>query len=337
MPKMYEDEEYISSIDEVPEKYREIVKKALEENKAEKNDITEITSGELGEEITSEEDISKYFCGKDEYILGHGTNGGEEVVNAIISSGLKVQNSQEASFYMNTLRGLDSTSVILGNGSENFFEQNQKILDNWEHKDAKDIIIISLPTKYISHAFSIGVDNYEPFYVNDNDKGGLLLRPEFIKGRYNAKNKTFTPNKNYYKNLDISKKEELLKEVKSKFTKLFAQNWLESPEEAKEFFSLDDKEFDELVVNWYIEKLKKEINDKELEEDKTIDINSNNEIDDSDWNDNWGDEIDDITEKLENETKEEQMDIISIDEIESVEKREMEKQREELTNEKDID
>ena len=41
--------------------------------------------------------------------------------------------------------------------------------------------------------------------------------------------------------------------------------------------------------------------------------------------------------ELKKQTLFEQEDIISIDEIESVEKREMEKQREELTNEKDID
>ena len=44
-----------------------------------------------------------------------------------------------------------------------------------------------------------------------------------------------------------------------------------------------------------------------------------------------------IIQKLVEETIEEQYEVLTIDEVESVEKREMEKQREELTNEKDID
>ena len=48
-------------------------------------------------------------------------------------------------------------------------------------------------------------------------------------------------------------------------------------------------------------------------------------------------DFDKSVKALGQETKNEQNDIVDIDEVENTEKREMEKQREKLTNEKDID
>ncbi|MBR1884494.1 MAG: hypothetical protein IJ809_06175 [Clostridia bacterium] len=326
------EKDIIDSMDKIPEEYRERVKKVLQSER--KTYTTEVVQGEIGDEVLSDEEISSFFADTDDFVLGHGTPGEEEIVSAIFKEGLIVENSEEVEFYMNTLRGLDSTSVALGKGNEKLYNESQQLLNHWEHKDSKDIIIISLPIKYMIPNIPYIADKYLPFYVQDTKNGGLLLRPEFIKGRYNARNNSFTPNTNFYKNLEPSKQEELISEVKQKFMEMIINGIKEKPEELKELFNLNEEEFEYLVTCWYAENYKNYIDKRSSEKAENIE----SEIDEfnSDWNENWEDEFEDITEKLGKETEREQEDIITMDEIESEEKSENEKMEHKLLSEKDI-
>ena len=47
-----------------------------------------------------------------------------------------------------------------------------------------------------------GYDEFKHYYV-DNEEN-QMVRPEFVKGVYNAISHTFTPNRNFYKNFKIN-------------------------------------------------------------------------------------------------------------------------------------
>ena len=68
------------------------------------------------------------------YYFGHGTTGDETVLTSILETGLRTVNPKAIHAYGNTLRGLDSTTVVWGSGTNQLFE---------EEKDLKIVNIMS--------------------------------------------------------------------------------------------------------------------------------------------------------------------------------------------------
>ena len=259
---------FIESEDEIPEKYREEVEKRLSSNyDVEEKVEDEVISGRMGERISDLDEIASAFGNNEDYYLGHGTTGGEEIIKLILEGGLKVKDQDSVRGYMDTLRGLDSTSLMFGEGSDSLFSMQKDKLDNWPHKNAEDIVIVAIPKKFTLRRIDVGEsDLFEPFYIG-NDEEGYKLRPEFIKGVYNATSKSFTPNENFYENLDSKKRDDLLKAIWQKYVKLFAEHSFVSPEDQYSPLSLNEEELRELSVEWYKVQLEKLRNDKTFNQD----------------------------------------------------------------------
>lgn len=144
----------------------------------------------------------------------------ENVVKSIFSNGLRCSHEQ-----------LYFTTVELGTGSPTLFEETQDMLNNWEHKGSKQIIIASLPNKYQLMDIS-GTGLYgkgqSAFYnnitaeeaTNLNIAPGYYLKPEFIMGMYDTNTKSFLSNPKYYENLNKSQQDNLFNEVKKQYINL---------------------------------------------------------------------------------------------------------------------
>ena len=148
---------FIESEEDIPEEYRKQLSTQIEEI----NSIP-IISGEKGNVIEEENEIADIFGDEQTGYLGHGTIGGEEIVNLIFQTGLKVKNPKAVRSYDNHLRGVASTTIEWGEGEPDLFNKIKEKLRNWPHNEAKDIIIISIPKEYIlSTAVRLGTDRYE--------------------------------------------------------------------------------------------------------------------------------------------------------------------------------
>ena len=133
----------IESENDIPEKYREEVEKRLSSGEHTKQtETSEIISGKRGKVVSEEGKIKDMFKSKQDFYFGHGTSGGEEVISSILKDGLKTVNPEIIKAYGNTLRGLESTTMVFGKGSDSLFDEYKYLLDNWPHKDSKDIVIV---------------------------------------------------------------------------------------------------------------------------------------------------------------------------------------------------
>ena len=217
---------YIDSEEEIPEEFMSHINDSV--------DITHtdtITPGILGEKTTS---FRKYFSNKSNYYFGHGTNASDDIIEKILAEGLAVIDPEAVKGYMDTLRGLDSTTIPFGPGNEELFEKHEELLNNWPHKDAKNIVIITLPSKYVLDPSSCkyGTDYFETYYTG-NEETGYKLRPEFILGIYNANEKSMRINSNYYANLSEEKQKELFEEIEEKSVISYAYYGIEEPKKDK--------------------------------------------------------------------------------------------------------
>ena len=255
----------IESEDEIPEEFRDEVEKRIMFGKNNQNKTTlPIIPGKKGEKICLIEDIGKVFIENREIYLGHGTNVSDEEVESILRVGLKVVNPKAIMGYMSTLRGLDSTTILFGEGSEKLFEEQRELLDNWPHKESKNIIIVSIPKRYAMRpcdARGGSCDFYEAFYDGSEEKG-FVLRPEFIKGVYNADSHSFILNEKFYMNLPDAQREKLLEEVRKKYIKLYSENAVCDPRKAMYPLDLDEAELKELAIEWYKVQLQRFRKDK---------------------------------------------------------------------------
>ena len=236
---------YIKSEEEIPEEYRNQLTTESEEIVS-----TPIISGEKGN-VIEEDEIADMFSDTQTEYLGHGTIGGEEIINLILQTGLKVKNPEAIRGYDSHLRGVDSTTSELGNGKTDLFSEIKEKLENWPHNDAKDIIIISIPKEYIvsQNSAILGTDRYEAICIGSEEQG-YRLRPEFIKGIYNANTHSFTLNENFYKNLPQETKQQLLESVKQKYIQLYANRSILSPKE-DEYMALEGEDLEKLTLEWY--------------------------------------------------------------------------------------
>ena len=178
----------INSEEDIPTEYRAKIEEKLSN---EPQSIQLVASaqivGKRGNVVSSNKDIGKEFSDENLWYFGHGTNGNEMVLTSILENGLKTVDMEKAHGNIGHLYGLDSTTIEFGAGNDKLFEKEKGRLDSWPHKAAKNIVIISLPNEYILSTMDIVVcaDRYKAFYVGSKEQG-FRLRPEFIKGIYNA-------------------------------------------------------------------------------------------------------------------------------------------------------
>ena len=179
------------------------------------------TPGKYGARETSMEAIAKEFADDDVCFHCHGTNN-QTVVDGIFDKGLKVMDSDAAKVYINTLRGLESTTIKFGSGSDTLFLNQKEMLEHWPHKSADKIVVVGLPKDFETATSAIRTgtgglkDSYGMFYQGTHDTG-LYMRPEFIKGYYDVSTQSFVPNVNYYKNLPVDTQQKLFAQVKNEF------------------------------------------------------------------------------------------------------------------------
>lgn len=257
----------IESEEEVPAEYKEEIEKRLSATAQESQvEAPKITPGKQGTVISDSAELEAIFKDDQVFYFGHGTSDNEQVITSILQNGLNTVNPEAAKFYGNTLRGLDSTTESLGEGTKTLFIEHEKLLNNWPHKYSKNIVIISLPKKYILTPFEIGVfaDPYKAFYIG-NKEDGFSLRPEFIKGIYNADTHSFTENENFYQNLDEKTQKELFEDVKKGYIKSYAEHSIVSPTKIDRKLPLNEEELEQLTIEWYKVQLKR------LREDRTFD------------------------------------------------------------------
>ncbi len=172
------------------------------------------------------DEINQFFRNPENVYCGHGTGSNNEaVIQSIFKYGLRCSHGN-----------LDYTTMPLGVGEERLFEKIEDMLNNWKHFESKKIIIASLPIdlllpdggvlygkKYSAFYYQISQEEAEIIRETELKDSpdvhlsqGDYLKPEFVRGVYDAKNHTFTPNDRYYENLPEEEQEKLLEEVKIK-------------------------------------------------------------------------------------------------------------------------
>lgn len=257
----------INSEDDIPTEYRAEIEEKLS-NEPEKLQLvaSEQTAGKRGLVVPSTKDIEKEFSDESVCYFGHGTPGDETVLTSILETGLRTVNPEATRGYSSTLRGLDSTTVGFGSGNDQLFEEEKRKLDNWPHKGSQNIVIVSLPKDYILSIMNIGTfaDPYKPFYIGSKEQG-FSLRPEFIKGIYNAETQSFTENANFYQNLNEEIQKKLFEDIRKSYIQAYVEVSNVNPREANEPLPLNEQEMEVICMEWYKEQLKK------LRADRTFD------------------------------------------------------------------
>ena len=155
----------------------------------------------------NKEEISEIFCNSNNMYYGHGTSSADNM-ESIFSTGLRCSRRAETIYF---------TTIEMGKGNENLFLEHKEILDNWPHQNCENIIIISVPAKYqnILPDGMIGQVALIDLKYKPNKTG--YLKPEFIKGMYNAKDGSFIDNPKYYENLPQEDQDKLFAEVKQNY------------------------------------------------------------------------------------------------------------------------
>lgn len=293
---------YYTTITEqdIPEEFLSIIRN--EELSGEEVFPEQFVPGKTGGSFTDLSSIQSVFTDEDCFYLGHGTASDDGVINSIFDEGLYVKDPEEVKGYISTLRGLSSTTVALGVGSSELFGTIQDELDHWRHKDAKKIIIVEIPKEY-SLYMDVNGDAYEPFYVKSNhpdDYQGLRLRPEFIRGVYDAENYSFTENAHYYKKLSMEQQQSIMQDVKQQYIRTYANDMLVCPSELEFSLPLDEDEMKLADLEWYrvqYRRMKEDVKSLFTEDDTVEEFDDSTVIPNSDWDTyfaDWEDPDEDI-------------------------------------------
>src|SRR5574344_1401516 len=134
-------------------------------------------------------------------VLGHGTGrkgAGADVVKFIFENGLRTKYN---SLYYTTI-GLDipSTEVL------------KNKLNNWEHCDSKNIILMRVPIEYINmlgESSDLDCERFGAFMQEHVDETGKIvyyLDSKFIIGNYNAETELIQLNPSFEKELTFDSK-----------------------------------------------------------------------------------------------------------------------------------
>ena len=188
-------------------------------------------------------DIEKKFANQANQYYAHGIGVyDEKVIKSIFENGLRCSHNE-----------LYWTVLEFGKGSDALFKEKEELMNNWEHKGSKHIIIASLPE--IFHLLDVkGTPLFQKrhaaFYNHisqekANELGiapGLYLKPEFIMGMYDANKKDFIVNDRYYENLPEQEQKRVLEEMKQQYIETI-ENTGWTLEEYKQILDDIDMEF----------------------------------------------------------------------------------------------
>lgn len=199
-------------------------------------------------------------------ILGHGTGGNNiEAVKPIFDIGLRA--SHTSIFY--TTIGLDVDDSL---------QQFRNKLDNWQHLDSQNIILIKLPNEYFNiygDMLDLGCERTGAFVnekIDENSNVTYYLDSKFIIGSYNRDTKMVTMNPNYEKVLSKETIEQLRNKLKCTLQKVKEKN-----KKLEEQFSnmVGDNQ---IMVN------------NSFSNDTSVDINTTfDDFDDIEWDDGYND------------------------------------------------
>ena len=181
-----------------------------------------------------QKDIEKQFANQTNQYYAHGIGVyDEKVIKSIFENGLRCSHNE-----------LYWTVLEFGKGSENLFKEKEQLMNNWEHKGSKHIMIASLPEVY--HLLDISgtplfQKRHAAFYNNISPEEaeklgiapGLYLKPEFIKGMYDAEKKDFIVNDRYYENLPEEEQRKVFEDVKKQYIDTISQSGWTLAEYAK--------------------------------------------------------------------------------------------------------
>lgn len=147
-------------------------------------------------------------------VLGHGTGrkGNDEfIINSIFENGLRTKDN---SLYYTTI-GLDIPSI----------EILKDKLNNWEHCDSKNIILMRVPIDYINmlgESSDLDCERFGAFMTEHIDETGKLiyyLDSKFIIGNYNVETELIQLNPSFEKELSKDSKELLIENYKKTLKK----------------------------------------------------------------------------------------------------------------------
>lgn len=216
------------------------------------------------------QEIEKKFSNEENFYYGHGIGANNQaVVESIFKNGLRCSHEQ-----------LDFTTIPFGQGSPTLFEQNEEKMNNWEHKESKQIIVASLPSKF-HHLDIVGTLLYGKRqaafyqYISQEEatklgiNEGYYLKPQFIMGMYDANKKEFVSNEQYYENLPKEKQNKLMDEVKKQYIEILQQSgWnfleysqileecnMENPLTQEEIEQTEKQLFDEKMIEIQLNKI----------------------------------------------------------------------------------
>lgn len=165
-----------------------------------------------------QKEIENKFAKEGNQYYAHGIGAYDEnVIKSIFENGLRCSHNE-----------LYWTVLEFGKGSDSLFREKEELMDNWEHKGSKHIMIASLPEVF--HLLDVKgtalfQKRHAAFYNNISPEEarklgiapGLYLKPEFIMGMYDAEKKDFLVNDKYYENLPEEEQKRVLDEVKQQY------------------------------------------------------------------------------------------------------------------------
>ncbi len=145
--------------------------------------------------VVSWEKVKAIFNDGRYEILGHGTTSSKNA-DGILAEGLHVG---DKSGYFARSTDIYANFKPLGNDDP---DEMKAAMENWDHKDAKQIVLYRIPWRYKTAPGS-GVEAYVPFYTGDEKAG--TFNKEYAYGWYDAKKQEVHLNPDYHGDLDDEK------------------------------------------------------------------------------------------------------------------------------------
>lgn len=172
-----------------------------------------------------QKEIENKFANEGNQYYAHGIGAYDKnVIKSIFENGLRCSHNE-----------LYWTVLEFGKGSDSLFREKEALMNNWEHKGSKHIMIASLPEVF--HLLDVKgtalfQKRHAAFYNNISPEEasklgispGLYLKPEFIMGMYDAEKKDFVVNDRYYENLPEEEQRKILEDVKKQYIDIISNS-----------------------------------------------------------------------------------------------------------------
>lgn len=182
------------------------------------------------------EEIANLCSFDNTMICGHGTassGNGHEIIESIFNEGVKGFESLGSMIGENrkneVVGSTDLTDNTVGLWSsmegELNFQKLKEQLDNWPHRNAKNVILMRLPIEYYHPYTEVGSERTQAYFTEHADKNGQAtnyIDKRFIIGNYDAETGNVELNPHFEPNISGDFKKELderLKEVQEQTRK----------------------------------------------------------------------------------------------------------------------